>query len=368
MSDTKVLPRPKQAPEAAERIAATGYAAMSAGAPLVRWDFERRAPGPRDLVIDLLHCGICHTDIHMVRNEWGVSLFPMVPGHEIVGRVRSTGADVRDWKAGDAVGVGCFVDSCGECSACRDGDEQFCEKGPVLTYGSPDRQSGEPTQGGYSTCLVVNEDYAFRLPSNLPLDRTAPLLCAGITTYSPLRRAGFKAGDPVAIAGLGGLGHLGVKIAKALGARVAVLSQSSGKRDDALRLGADEFIVTRESDALAKNANRFAFILDTIAAPHDVNAYLGLLRRNGKLVQVGAPPEALPVQIFNLIQNRRSFAGSMIGGRRETQEMLDFCGRHGIAADIETIPIQKVGEAYDRMIRSDVRYRFVIDLTSLRKS
>jgi uncharacterized zinc-type alcohol dehydrogenase-like protein len=301
----------------------------------------------------------------MVRNEWGISIYPMVPGHEIVGKVRSTGADVRRWKAGDAVGVGCFVSACRECPACRDGDEQYCEKGVVLTY-SAREQDGSVTQGGYSDCLVVHEDYAFRLPTNLPLDRTAPLLCAGITTYSPLRRAGLRPGDPVAIAGLGGLGHMGVKFAKAMGARVAVLSQSSGKRDDALRLGADEFIVTREPEALAKNANRFVFILDTIAATHDVNQYLGLLRRNGKLVQVGAPPEPLPVQVFNLIQNRRSFSGSMIGGLRETQEMLDFCGQNGIAADVEVIPIQKVGEAYERMLRSDVRYRFVIDLASLK--
>jgi uncharacterized zinc-type alcohol dehydrogenase-like protein len=367
MSDTKVLPRPPKALEAAERIETTGYAALSAGAPLVRWDFERRAPGPRDIVLDLLYCGICHTDLHMVRNEWAMSIFPMVPGHEIVGRVRSTGSEVRKWKAGDAVGIGCFVDSCRECSACQQGDEQYCEKGPVMTYAARDRD-GSTTQGGYSDCLVVNEDFVYRLPSTLPLDRTAPLMCAGITTYSPLRRAGLKTGDSVAIAGLGGLGHMAVKIAKALGARVAVLSQSSGKRDDALRLGADEFIVTREPESLARHANRFAFILDTVAAPHDVNVYLGLLRRNGKLAQVGAPSEPLPVAVFNLIQNRRSIAGSMIGGLRETQEMLDFCGEHGIGADIEVIPIQKVGEAYERIVRSDVRYRFVIDLSSLKKS
>jgi uncharacterized zinc-type alcohol dehydrogenase-like protein len=367
MAGTKVLPQAPAIRETSQRISASGYAAMSAAGPLAPWSFERRAPGPRDIVIDLLYCGICHTDLHMVRNHWGISLFPMVPGHEIVGRVRWTGADVRRWKVGDAVGVGCFVDTCRECPACRDGDEQYCEKGPILTYGSRDHD-GSTTQGGYSDCLVVNEDYAFRLPPGLPLDRTAPLMCAGITTYSPLRRAGLRPGDPVAIAGLGGLGHMGVKIAKALGARVAVLSQSAAKRDDALRLGADEFIVTREADGLSRNANRFAFILDTISASHDVNAYLGLLRRNGKLVHVGAPPEPLPVGVFNLIQNRRSFAGSMIGGLRETQEMLDFCGQHGIAADIEVIPIQKVGEAYDRMLRSDVRYRFVIDLSSLKTS
>jgi uncharacterized zinc-type alcohol dehydrogenase-like protein len=365
MSDTKVLPRPPRPLEAAERIPARGYATKSVGATPTPWDFDRRPPGVRDIVVDLLYCGICHTDIHMVRNEWGISYFPMVPGHEIIGRVRSTGPDVRRWNPGDAVGIGCFVDSCRECPACRDGDEQYCEKALVMTYGGRDRD-GNPMQGGYSDCIVVNEDYAYRLPPTLPLDRTAPLLCAGITTYSPLRRAGLRPGDPVAIAGLGGLGHMGVKIAKALGARVAVLSQSNSKRDDALRLGADEFIATRDGDALSKNASRFAFILDTIAAPHDLNAYLGLLRRNGKLVQVGAPPEPLQLGVFNLIQNRRSIGGSMIGGLRETQEMLDFCGQHGIVADIELIPIQKVGEAYDRMLKSDVRYRFVIDLSSLK--
>jgi uncharacterized zinc-type alcohol dehydrogenase-like protein len=304
----------------------------------------------------------------MVRNEWGMSLYPMVPGHEIVGRVASTGGDVRKWKVGDVVGIGCFVDSCRECAACREGDEQYCERGFVLTYGGRDRGTGEITQGGYSSVLVVDEDYAYRLPAGLPLDRTAPLMCAGITTYSPLRRAGLRSGDFVAVAGLGGLGHMGVKFAKAMGARVAVLSQSRGKRDDALRLGADEFIVTRDPDALTRYANRFAFILDTIAAPHDLNSYLGLLRRNGKLVQVGAPPQPLEVNVFNLIQNRRTFAGSMIGGLRETQEMLDFCGEHGITADVEVIPIGQVNEAYERMLRSDVRYRFVIDLSSLKKS
>jgi uncharacterized zinc-type alcohol dehydrogenase-like protein len=367
VADTKILPRPPAAPSAAARIPVSGYAAMSAGAALVPWDFDRRAPGPRDVVAHLLYCGICHTDVHMVRNEWGLGAFPMVPGHEIVGRVRAIGSDVRKWKVGDVIGVGCFVESCRECAACRDGDEQYCEKGMLLTYSGRDRQ-GELTQGGYSSSIVVDEDYAFRLPPALPLARVAPLMCAGITTYSPLRRAGLKPGDPVAIAGLGGLGHLGVKLAKAMGARVAVLSQSPGKRDDALRLGAEEFIVTREPDALARNANRFAFILDTIAAPHDLSALLGLLRRNGKLGLVGAPPEALPLAVFNLIQNRRSIGGSMIGGLRETQEMLDFCGEHGIGADVELIPIQKVGEAYERLVRNDVRYRFVIDLSSLKRS
>ncbi len=366
MSGTKVLPRqPQQAPAAAP-IGAKGYAALTADSRLVSWTFERRPPGSRDVVIDILFCGICHTDLHMVRNEWGISSYPMVPGHEIVGTVTSVGSDVKKWKAGDSVGIGCFVDSCRECGACKDGDEQYCEKGPVLTYGSKERDGRTITQGGYSTVIVVNEDYLYRLPRILPLNRTAPLMCAGITTYSPLKRAGIQDGDDVAIAGLGGLGHMGVKFARAMGANVTVLSTSPGKREDALQLGADEFIATRDPDAFMRNANRFHFILDTIAAKHDISAYARLLRRNGQLVQVGAPPEPLSLRVFDLIQNRRSIGGSMIGGLAETQEMLDFCGENGIAAEVEVIPIQKLGEAYERMLKNDVKYRFVIDLSSLK--
>jgi alcohol dehydrogenase (NADP+) len=366
MAGTKILPRPPQAEQGAAPISAKGYAAFSPDTALVPWEFDRRAAGPHDVVIEILYCGICHTDIHMVRNEWGLSLYPMVPGHEIVGTVTGVGSDVTKWKTGDAAGVGCFVDSCRDCGACKDGDEQYCEKGPILTYGSRERDGRTITQGGYSTVIVVNEDYVYRLPEILPLDRTAPLLCAGITTYSPLKRAGLREGDSVAIAGLGGLGHMGVKFAKAMGANVTVLSTSPGKREDALQLGADEFIATRDPDALVRNANRFTFILDTIAAKHDLGAYVRLLRRNGRLVQVGAPPEPLPLAVFDVIQNRRSIGGSMIGGLKETQEMLDFCGKNGIAAEVEVIHIRNVGEAYERMLKNDVKYRFVIDLASVK--
>jgi alcohol dehydrogenase (NADP+) len=366
VSDTKVLRPPKAARES--RIMTAAYAAHAPGAPLDRWDFERRAPGPRDVVIDILYCGICHTDIHMVRNEWSIGRYPMVPGHEIVGRVSDAGADVTKCKAGDAVGVGCFVDSCRECSACRDGDEQYCEQEPTLTYSSLERDGKTLTQGGYSTRIVVNEDYVFRLPSGKPLERVAPLLCAGITTYSPLRRAELRGGESVAVVGLGGLGHLGVRIARAMGAKVTVISHSAHKREDAKRLGAEDFIATSEPDAFRRNARRFDFILGTVSAAHDVNGLLGLLRRDGTMVMVGAPPQPVPITAFSLIQNRHRLGGSMIGGLRETQEMLDFCGDNGIVADVEVIPIQQVNDAFERTLRSDVRYRFVIDLSSLKSA
>ena len=365
MTDTRVL-RPPSARKAPSAMATAGYAATAPGARLERWEFERRAPGPTDVVIDILYCGICHTDIHLVRNEWAISKYPMVPGHEIVGRVIDAGADVGKWRVGDAVGVGCFLDSCRECAACREGDEQYCEKQPTLTYNSVERDGRTPTYGGYSTRIVVDENYVFRLPASGALERTAPLLCAGITTYSPLARAGIRGGESVAIAGLGGLGHLGVRIARAMGADVTVLSRSASKREDAKRLGADDVIATSDPDALARNAGRFHFILDTVSAAHDVTALIGLLRRNGTMVMVGAPPQPVPVAAFSVIQNRRHLGGSMIGGLRETQEMLDFCGSNGILADVEVIPIQKVDEAFERMLRSDVRYRFVIDLASLK--
>jgi uncharacterized zinc-type alcohol dehydrogenase-like protein len=365
MSDTKVL-RPPRARGIPSATATAGYAAMSPGGRLERWEFERRAPRANDVVIDVLYCGICHTDIHLVRNEWSLSTYPMVPGHEIVGRVVEAGADVGKWRVGDAVGVGCFVDSCRECSACREGDEQYCEKGTTLTYNSLERDGKTPTYGGYSTRIVVDEDYVYRLPAAGALERTAPLLCAGITTYSPLARAGIRGGESVAIVGLGGLGHVAVRIATAMGAEVTVISHSASKRDDAKRLGAADFIATSEPDAFARNGGRFHFMLDTVSSPHDVNALLGLLRRNGTLGIVGAPPQPASIPAFTLIQNRRHVSGSMIGGLRETQEMLDFCGSNGVLADVEVIPIQKVDEAYERMLRSDVRYRFVIDLSSLK--
>lgn len=352
--------------EQADRIGVRGYAARAARAPLVPFTFERRVPGPNDVRIDILYCGVCHSDIHQARDEWGGSIFPMVPGHEIVGTVAEVGSEVRNWKAGDTVGVGCFVDSDRTCEACRAGEEQYCETGIVPTYNGHERDGKTPTYGGYSTGITVDENYVLRIPEGIPLDGAAPLLCAGITTYSPLRHFGVKAGHKVAVVGLGGLGHMGVKLAKAMGANVTVLSHSPGKRDDALRLGADDFLATGEAGVFEKNAGRFDFILDTVSARHDYNAYLGLLRRDGTMVLVGAPDEPAPLAAFSLIAKRRRLTGSSIGGIRETQEMLDFCARHGIASDVEVIPIEQINEAWERTVRSDVRYRFVIDIESLR--
>jgi uncharacterized zinc-type alcohol dehydrogenase-like protein len=335
-------------------------------AALTPFSIDRRQPGPHDVLIDILYCGVCHSDIHQARDEWGGAVFPMVPGHEIVGTVAQVGDQVEPWKVGDAVGVGCFVDSCRECEACRAGDEQYCQQGPSFTYNSHERDGKTPTYGGYSTRITVDERYVLRIPKGLPLAGAAPLLCAGITTYSPLRHFGVKTGDSVGIVGLGGLGHMAVKLAKAMGAQVAVISHSSSKRDDALRLGADEFIATADAGAFEKHAGRFEFILDTVSAQHDYNSYLNLLRRNGSMILVGAPDPA-PLAAMSLINGRRRLAGSMIGGIRETQEMLDFCGQHGIVADVEVIPIQRINEAYERVMKSDVRYRFVIDIASLRQ-
>ncbi len=342
------------------------YAAAKAKAPLGPYAIERREPGPHEVLIDILYCGICHTDIHQARDEWGGGVFPMVPGHEIVGKVVKTGSAVKKWKVGDTVGIGCFVDSCRECSACRAGEEQYCERGPNFTYNSYERDGKTSTYGGYSTRITADENYVLRIPDGIPLQGAAPLLCAGITTYSPLRHFGVRAGDKIGVVGLGGLGHMAVKIGNAMGAKVTVLSHSLGKRDDALRLGASDFLVTREAAAFEKNAGRFDFILDTVSAQHDYNAYLGLLRLDGAMVLVGVP-DPTPVHAFPLILRRRRLAGSMIGGIRETQEMLDFCAQHGLAADIEVIPIQYINEAYERTIKSDVRYRFVIDIASLKE-
>jgi uncharacterized zinc-type alcohol dehydrogenase-like protein len=340
------------------------YAATAARAALAPFTIERREPGPRDVSIDIRYCGVCHSDIHQVADEWGGSIFPMVPGHEIVGTVAQVGDAVDRWSVGDVVGVGCFVDSCRACEACRAGEEQYCAEGMTPTYNGHERDGRTPTYGGYSTRIVVDEQYVVRVPDAIPLDRAAPLLCAGITTYSPLRHFGVKAGDRVAVVGLGGLGHMAVKIAKAMGAHVTVLSHSPGKRDDALRLGADDFVATGERGAFKQHARQFDFLLDTVSAPHDYGAYLGLLKRDGTMVLVGLPDPA-PLAAFPLVGLRRRLAGSMIGGIRETQEMLDFCAEHGIAADVEVIPIERINEAYERMLRSDVRYRFVIDGASL---
>ncbi|WNG30599.1 NAD(P)-dependent alcohol dehydrogenase [Cystobacter fuscus] len=342
------------------------YAAPSAKAPLAPFSFERREPGPHDVLIDILFCGVCHSDIHTVRDEWGKAKYPLVPGHEIVGKVAQVGKSVTRYKVGDSVGVGCFVDSCRECDNCKAGEEQYCDRGMVGTYNAKDRH-GAVTQGGYSTRITVNEQYVLRIPDSIPLDRAAPLLCAGITTYSPLRHFGVKAGDKVAVVGLGGLGHMGVKLAKEMGAEVTVLSTSEKKREDALALGATHFAATSNPDTFKKLAGSFHFILDTVSAPHDYNAYLGLLKVDGTMVLVGLPEAPVPLAAAPLVFRRRRLAGSLIGGIRETQEMLDFCGKHNVAADIEVIPVQKINEAYERMIKSDVRYRFVIDIASLRK-
>ncbi len=340
------------------------YAAASAQSTLAPFSIERREPGPRDVLINILYCGVCHSDIHQVHDEWGGSIYPMVPGHEIVGTVAQVGSEVTKWRLGDTVGVGCFVDSCRECAACKEGEEQFCERGASFTYNCREQDGETPTYGGYSTRITVDEAYVLRIPPGIPLERAAPLLCAGITTYSPLRRFGVKAGDHVAVVGLGGLGHMGVKLAKAMGAKVTVLSHSPGKRGDATHLGSDDFIATRDAEAFAQNAKRFDFILDTVSANHDYNAYLNLLRRDGTMVLVGVP-DPTPLAAGSLIFGRRKLAGSLIGGIRETQEMLDFCAGHGVAADVEVISIRQINEAYERMLRSDVRYRFVIDIGSL---
>ncbi|MEP6643541.1 MAG: NAD(P)-dependent alcohol dehydrogenase [Acidobacteriaceae bacterium] len=342
------------------------YAAASASEPVAPFTIQRREPGPHDVLIDILFCGVCHSDIHQARNEWANSIYPMVPGHEIVGTIAATGDKVKNWRTGDTVGVGCFVNSCRECGACKAGDEQYCERGLTPTYNGYERDGKTPTYGGYSTRITVDENYLLRIPEQLSLAGAAPLLCAGITTYSPLKHFGVKAGDKVAVIGLGGLGHMGVKLAKALGAHVTVLSRSDSKREDAKRLGADDFIATENASVFEKNAGRFDFILDTVSAPHDYNAYLNLLRRDGTMVLVGLP-DPTPLSAGPLISGRRRLAGSMIGGIRETQEMLDFCAKHNIVSDVEVIPIQQINEAYERTVRGDVRYRFVIDIASLKK-
>jgi uncharacterized zinc-type alcohol dehydrogenase-like protein len=337
------------------------YAAASTTSPLAPFSIGRREPGPKDVLIDIVYCGVCHSDLHQARDEWGGSIFPMVPGHEIVGKVSRVGGDVTQWKVGDTVGVGCFVDSCRSCEACLAGEEQYCDNGMSPTYNGYERDGKTPTYGGYSTQVTVDEAYVVRVPDSIPLEAAAPLLCAGITTYSPLRHFGVKAGDKVAIVGLGGLGHMGVKLAKAMGAHVTVLSHSPSKKDDSLRLGADDFVATKDPDVFTENAGRFDFILDTVSASHSYDDYIGLLKRDGTMVLVGIP-DPTTITAFPLVGKRRRLAGSMIGGIRETQEMLDFCAEHGIASDVEVIPISYINEAYERMLKSDVRYRFVIDI------
>jgi len=343
-----------------------GYAAHSATAPLVPFDFERREPGPRDVQIEILYCGVCHSDLHTVRNEWQNSVYPVVPGHEIVGRVTAVGDAVAGFKVGDLAGVGCLVDSCGTCPDCRDGLEQYCP-GFTLTYNSPDPHTGTLTYGGYSNRIVVDEHFVLRVSEKLDLPAVAPLLCAGITTYSPLRQWRVGPGSKVGVVGLGGLGHMAVKLAHAMGAEVVLFTTSPGKADDARRLGADDVVLSKNPDEMKRHLGGLDFILDTVAAPHDLDAYLELLKRDGTLCLVGAPatPHPSPA-VFNLIFKRRRLAGSLIGGLRETQEMLDFCAEHGIVSDIELIPIQQIDAAYERMLKSDVKYRFVIDMASLK--
>jgi uncharacterized zinc-type alcohol dehydrogenase-like protein len=346
-------------------IKTNGYAAPSAGATLEPFSFDRRDVGARDVLIEIQYCGVCHSDIHQVRDEWGGSIYPMVPGHEIVGRVARVGAEASKFKEGDLAGVGCFVDSCRVCRNCKEGEEQYCENHLVSTYNGTEKDERTPTYGGYSTRIVLDEEYALRVPPNLPLPNVAPLLCAGITTYSPLRRFKVREGQRVGVVGLGGLGHMGVKLAASMGARVTVFSTSPGKEGDARSLGAHDFVVTREPGRLEALAGQYDFILDTVSAGHDINAYLGLLRREGALVLVGAPDKPFEVPAFSLIANGRTLAGSMIGGIRETQEMLDYCAEKGISSDVEVIPVQRIEEAYERTVKGDVRYRFVIDIASL---
>jgi uncharacterized zinc-type alcohol dehydrogenase-like protein len=345
------------------------YAAHSATTPLAPFTFDRRDPGPHDVQIEILFCGVCHSDLHTVRSEWEGTVYPMVPGHEIVGRVARVGAEVTKFKAGDIAAVGCIVDSCRHCASCAEGLEQYCENGMTGTYGGVEKETGEPTRGGYSERIVVNEEYVLRVPENLDPAGAAPLLCAGITTWSPLRHWKVGPGSKVGIVGLGGLGHMGVKLAHALGAHVVLFTTSPDKVEDGRRLGADEVVISKDAEAVAKHAGSFNLIIDTVAAPHSLDTFLTLLKRDGALVLVGAPGEPHPSPtVFNLIMNRRTLAGSLIGGIAETQEVLDFCGEHGITSDVEIIPIQKIDEAYERMLKGDVKYRFVIDLGSLKET
>jgi alcohol dehydrogenase (NADP+) len=347
---------------------AKAYAVSGATSPFTSTSITRRDPNENDVQIEILFCGICHSDLHQARNEWSgmmPTVYPCVPGHEIVGRVTKVGSKVKKFKPGDLAAVGCLVDSDGTCPECKAGFEQFCPN-MTLTYNFPDKNSGGVTYGGYSDSIVVSDRFVLSVPANLDLAGTAPLLCAGITTYSPMRHWGVTKGKKVGVVGLGGLGHMGVKFAHAFGAHTVVFTTSPSKKDDALRLGADEVVISKNADEMAKHAGSFDFILDAVAADHDINAYIQMLRRDGNITMVGAPEKPLPVSVFGLIFARRSFSGSLIGGIAETQEMLDFCGMHNITSDVEVIPIQKLNEAYERLLKSDVKYRFSIDMASLK--
>jgi uncharacterized zinc-type alcohol dehydrogenase-like protein len=347
-------------------MATKAFAAQSATSPLAPMTINRREPLPSDVEIEILFCGVCHSDLHFARNEWKMTAYPVVPGHEILGRVTRVGSKVSKFKVGDIAAVGCLVDSCRTCSSCKGGLEQFCLNGPVFSYNGPDKHSGGMTFGGYSEKIVCDEAYTLKVPKNLDPAAASPLLCAGITTYSPLRKWGAGKGKKVGIVGLGGLGHMGVKFAHAMGAHTVLFTTSEGKIADGKRLGADEVVISKDPAAMAKHASSFDMILDTVSADHDFNAYLALLKLDASMVVVGAPPNPQPVNVFSLLMPRRNLAGSLIGGIAETQEMLDFCGKHSIVCDIELIRMQQINEAYERMLKSDVKYRFVIDMASLK--
>lgn len=347
-------------------IATKAFAAQQAGAALTPFSFARRDPRPHDVDIEISHCGVCHTDVHFVRNDFGMSIYPMVPGHEIVGIVKAVGKQVTKFKPGDRAAVGCLVDACRECDSCLSGSEQYCQNGFVLTYSGLEKDGTTVTQGGYSTRIVVDERFVLRVSPDVAPEKVAPLLCAGITTYSPLRRWNIGKTHKMAVVGLGGLGHMGVKLGVSFGAEVTVLSTSPSKKSDAMRLGAHDFVVTTDAADAARVVNRFDFILDTLSAPHDYNSYLAMLKARGTMVCVGLPPEPIQVPAANLVFAGRCIAGSLIGGLPETQEMLDYCAAHHITADVEVIPIDRINEAYERMLKSDVKYRFVIDMASLK--
>ena len=366
---TDAAQQPAKESQKPQTFTAKAFAAQSATSAMAPFTVKRRSPRPQDIQIEILYCGVCHSDLHQVRNEWQSvmpTVYPCVPGHEIVGRVVKVGSAVKKFKEGDLAAVGCLVDSDRTCASCRDGEEQFCESMPTFTYNGTDKILGGVTYGGYSDSIVVDEAFVLRVSDKLNLAATAPLLCAGITTYSPLRHWNVGKGQKVGIVGLGGLGHMGLKFAKAFGANVVLFTTSPGKTADACRLGADEVVISKNPGEVQKHARTFDFILDTVSAEHDLNMYLNLLKRNGTMTLVGAPENPTPVAAFSLIFGRRRLAGSSIGGIRETQEMLDFCADKGITSDIEMIKIQQIDQAYDRLLKSDVKYRFVIDIASLK--
>jgi uncharacterized zinc-type alcohol dehydrogenase-like protein len=363
MPDTHELTQPTELKSTAV-LPAKGYATMSATENLQPFNFNRRKPRPHDVLVDILYCGVCHSDLHFIRNDWGMSIYPLVPGHEIVGRVSAIGDHVKKFKTGDLVGIGCMVDSCRECNNCKDGLEQYCDNMPTFTYSMPERHGDGITYGGYSNKITCDEDFVLKVSDKLPLEKVAPLLCAGITTYSPLRFWKVAKGHKVGVVGLGGLGHMAIKFAASFGAEVTVLSTSASKEQDARKLGAHKFVVTTDPEQV-KIANYFDFILDTVSAPHDYNLLLGMVKTNGTMACVGLPPAPAQIPIFTLAFQRRSLAASAIGGIRETQEMLDYCAANNITADVEVINIKDINHAFERMERSDVKYRFVIDMATI---